>query len=338
MNDMLGCHSCLVSAPPEPAQPAHTTVDRNPEPVTKTTRLSVVITVVGGIGSLRRCLAHLVPQIQGQPIEVLVPYDCSIAWVAALQWEFPQVQFLDMGPLTTKCRPETAAAAHEIYDCRKSHGLSAARGDILALLDDSGAPDPDWCDCLLEAHRMPHEIIGGAVEYEGRGLLAWAVYLQDFSRYQRPLREGPAACLTDINVSYKRRALQAVRRTWDERYNEITVHTALRQMGATLWRQPGIVVRQDRKPGSLWATLRERYCWGRLFGSVRVAELSPVARFIYIVLGPIIPLVLVARMARKAAEAGQRRRFFFALPVLLVVAAAWCVGEVTGYVTRREAR
>jgi hypothetical protein len=298
--------------------------------------LSVIITVVGTEPLLRRCLARLVPQVEGRPIEVIVPYDGTAGWVAALQKEFPCVRFANMGAVRTTCPPGTAAAAHELYDRRKAFGLNMAQGEILALLDDSSVPDPDWCDRVVEAHHLTHGVIGGCVEYEGRGVLSWAVYLQDFGRYQRPLPDGPARSLTDINVSYKRHALLAVHDVWRERYSEALVHGAMVREGITLWQHPQIVVRQDRGPLSLRGTLVERYSWGRIFGSVRARELSLSGRLFYLVLGPALPLILVLRVAKKRVGTRQRGGFLLALPCLLFLTTAWCLGEFLGNLTGRE--
>jgi len=298
--------------------------------------LSVIITVVGEESLLRRCLARLMPQIQGRAIEIIVPYDSTASQLAPLKKEFPTVLFADMGTVRTNSRPGTFAAAHQIYDCRRSFALDMARGEILAMLDDSAAPDPDWCDQVLEAHRLSHGVIGGCVEYEGSSLLDWALYMQDFGRYQRPLAEGPAHSLTDINVSYKRQALLAVKDRWRERYSEATVHGALARERVTLWQRPQIIVRQDRGALSFRRTLVERYCWGRLFGSVRAGELSFFRRLVYAGLSPVLPMILILRVAKKALRAHCGRRFLLALPLLLAFIVAWCLGEFMGNWTGRE--
>ena len=236
----------------------------------------------------------------------------------------------------TTCRTGTRAAAHELYDRRKAFGLHRARGEILALLDDSAAPDPDWCDRVVEAHQLTHGVIGGCVEYAGRSVLDWAVYLQDFGRYQRPLADGPAGSLTDVNVSYKRHALLTVHEVWRERYSEAEVHAALVRQGVTLWQRPHIAVCQDRGPLSFCGTLAERYSWGRLFGSVRARELSWSGRLGYVVLGPALPLLLVLRVAKKRRGSGQRGGLLAALPWLVCFTTAWCLGEFLGNLTGRE--
>jgi hypothetical protein len=299
--------------------------------------LSVIITTVGGPPFLRKCLSRLVAQIAGRNIEVIVPYDSTAPEVAALKTVFPQVLFVDMGFVKTDGRPGTQQAAHEIFDRRTAAGLNAARGEILALLQDYGSPDPTWCDQVLEAHRLPYGVIGGAVEHEGKGALNWAVYFLDFGRYQLPLPEGRTDYLTDVNVSYKRAALESVRRLWSDRYKEVTVNWALTSKGSVLWQRPQIVVWQDRGTLSFSDLVVERFSWGRLFGCIRTREISPLARVLYVALSPGIPLVLLARMAGKVFGTGRNRgQFILALPQFAAMAFFWCLGEFAGYLTGRE--
>lgn len=169
--------------------------------------LSVIVKIVGGQTFLRRCLDRLVSQIADRPIEVIVPYDATVSDIGECLRDYPGVAFLDMGVVRTHAPHNSRAVAHEMYDRRAAAGLVAAQGEVLAMLEDTAVPASDWCDQVLEAHRLPYGVVGGAVEHAGRGALNWAVYFQDFGRYQLPLREGPTASLTDVNVSYKRQAL-----------------------------------------------------------------------------------------------------------------------------------
>lgn len=299
--------------------------------------LSVIVTIVGGKIPVQRCLGRLVPQIEDRPIEVIVPYDSTASGIADLKRQFPQVRFWDMGVVKTDGKPGTQQAAHEIFDRRTAAGLNAARGDILALLQDYGAPDPDWCEQILAAHRQPYAVVGGAVEHEGKGSLNWAVYFLDFGRFQLPLREGPSEYLTDVNVSYKRAALESVRELWAERYKEVTINWALGRKGLVLWQRPQIVVRQDRGNLSFYPLINERYSWGRLFGCIRTREISPLMRLFYVLFSPGIPLVLLARTARKVFTGKRcRGRFLLALPYFCAVTFFWCLGEFVGYLTGRE--
>jgi hypothetical protein len=299
--------------------------------------LSVVVTVVGGRDFLRRCLSRLAPQIEGKPIEVFVPYDSTANSIHELNKDFPQVIFLDMGVIKTNARPGTQAATHEIYDCRTAKGLTTARGKVLALLQDCGAPDPDWCDQVLEAHRLPHGVIGGAVEHEGRGVLNWAVYFLDFGLYQLPLFEGPSGNLTDVNVSYKREVLDSVNGLWADRYKEATVNRTLAKKGVVQWLRPQIVVRQDCGKLLFSQVAIERFYWGRLLGSLRAQEVPFLFRLFYITLSPAIPLLLIGRTARKVFAARRNRaRFLQSLPQFVAIGLFRCAGEFVGWLTARE--
>jgi hypothetical protein len=299
--------------------------------------LSVIVRVVGGGAFLRRCLDHLVRQTEGREIEIIVPYDSLVRGIAEIERDFPQVTFVDMGVVRADGRPISAGEAHLLYDRRTARGLSVARGQILALLEDYGVPDPGWCAQVLEAHRLPYGVIGGAVEQEANGTLNWAVYFLDFGRYQLPLREGPVAYLSDVNVSYKRPVLESVRSLWEEKYNEVTVHWALARQGVVLWLRPQIVVRQNRDRLSLPSLIVERFSWGRLFACRRVQDATLADRIKYILFSPALPLILLGRVARKAwGSPYQRAKFLRSLPILACLALFWCVGEFVGYVTGRE--
>jgi hypothetical protein len=302
--------------------------------------LSVIVRLVGGGPALERCLSRLVPQAERLGIEVIVSFDSTVSGVDMLQHRFPHVRFVDMGPVGTQARPGSLGAEHELYDRRTSCGLASAQADIVALLEDYGAPAADWCEQVLSAHeRLPHAVIGGAVEHDARGALNWAVYLLDFGRYQLPLARGPASYLTDVNVSYKRDALEQVRALWADRYNEVTVHWALASSGVTLWQEPAIVVCEDRGRLELGGLLRERIAWGRLFGATRARVVPFKARIALALASPLLPLVLVARTLRRAfTQKRQRVICVLVLPHLLLLATAWSIGEALGYATGREFR
>jgi hypothetical protein len=298
--------------------------------------LSIILRIVGGPQFAQRCLSCLVPQTVLYSAEIILPFDSTVSGMDELKRDFPQVIFHDMGCVRIAGGFDSHAMAHDLYDRRTAAGLKIAQGEIMALLEDYGVPDPDWCEQIIKAHRLPHGVIGGTVEHSGKGSLNWAVYFLDFGRYQLPIREGPANYLTDVNVSYKRKALQSVRDLWCVSYNEVTVNWALAKKGIVLWQKPEIVVREDRGKLSFWGLIEERFSWGRLFACKRVESVSILSRVLYVVLSPAIPAVLLARMAIKVLRA--RRNwvpFVRALPLVVVLTLVWCIGEFIGYVTAR---
>ncbi|MGE5262797.1 MAG: hypothetical protein ACM3S0_05410 [Acidobacteriota bacterium] len=280
---------------------------------------------------------RLTRDVQDCPLEVIVPFDSTVDGIAELEREFPQVLFVNMGDVGG-VEPGASIAPHSLLDLRTTIGLSKAKGEVLALLEDYGVPDADWCRQLLQAHQLyPHGVIGGAVEHSGKGLLNWAVYLLDFGRYQLPLREGPSNYLTDVNVSYKRSALESVREIWSKRYNEVQVHWALGAKGVVLWQRPQAVVREDRGDLSFREILAERFAWGRVFGYMRTQQVSSARRFVYILAMPSIPLVVIARIVFKVIRSGRNLKWLlWSFPLIAVFSIFWCLGELAGYLTGGE--
>ena len=120
--------------------------------------------------------------------------------------EFPEVNFLDLGPITP-ARPITSEAGqHELFDRRRAAGLAAATGDVIAILEDRGHPHPDWARTVMRLHaETGKNVIGGAIDCkEPVSLLNWAFYVTDFGRYGLPFDSGPAEWVSDVNVTYSR--------------------------------------------------------------------------------------------------------------------------------------
>lgn len=303
----------------------------------KQVRLSIVVRIVGGGEFLTRCLDSLAAQVQLAPIEVLVPYDNQVSGIPDLAVHYSQIDFVDTGELHRSDYP-SFKDLHELYDRRTAIGLARARGEILAIVEDYGVPDPDWCNRVMNAHRViSHGVIGGAVEHNGHGLLNWAVYFLDFGRYQLPLREAPSKYVSDVNVSYKRSALESVRELWTMRYNEAIVHHGLSAKGTVLWLRPQVIVREDRGKLTLGRAVQERFHWGRVFGRVRSRFVTRIVRVLYVVATPVIPCIVTGRIIRKVLSGGRNRRWLaLSLPLVFVLSICWCIGESTAYLTSKS--
>ncbi len=298
-------------------------------------KLSVVVTIVDGGDALDRCLSALSNQIEPPELEIIVPYDDTVTHLPSDR--FPRAAFVEMGHVPTESDPRSAAGQHELFDRRRARGLATASGDIVAIVEDRGVPTLEWARTVVRLHReLPHSVIGGAVENGVDRLRNWAVYFCDFGRYQPPFPPGPADWVTDVNVSYKRRALEETAELWKERYHETTVHWALQESGETLFLTPELVVEQVRGKDHLTDLLGERLHWGRLFAYTRVRASSPLRRLVLLGASPLIPTVMFLRQARLQVK--KRRhlgRFVAASPGVAALLAFWGAGEAIGYLTGR---
>jgi hypothetical protein len=298
--------------------------------------LTVVVTIVEGREAVRRVLRALTTQETPPALEILVPFDQSVREVATLEAEFPSVRFLALGDVSTELPLSSAGGEHELFDRRRAAGLKIARGDLIAIIEDRGAPVADWARTVVALHaEMSHAVIGGAIDPLPSSLLQWAIHVCDFTRYTSPFDGGPRDWVSDVNVSYKRSALQQTEALWRERYQEPVVHWALQQAGETLYLSPALRVEHRRAPVPLGQLMSERFHWGRLFGAIRGRRMDPLRRMVLACATPLIPLVVLVRHGRAQAAKGQGLRFLRASPAVLALLFVWTAGEITGVVTRR---
>jgi hypothetical protein len=303
------------------------------QPASPIPLLSVVVTVVEGGAALVRCLDALAGQTAAEGVEVIVPYDGSIPDTPSLATRYPSVRFTDMGAASTAGR-RNAFSEHGLYEQRRAAGLRAARGLLVAMLEDRGAPRPDWSAAMIDLHaRMPCGAIGGVVEHGGGGALRWALFFCDFGRYQPVLRGCTVEYLSDVNICYKREALEAVRNLWQEVYQESTVNWALRRCGYELHLSPAPVVVEERGEARLWPIMRERLHWARIFAHVRGREApSPLNCVAWAAATPVLPTLLFVRHLRRQLTLRRHLAEFAraALP-MLVLLHCWSLGECIGY-------
>ncbi|MEO8367668.1 MAG: hypothetical protein ABI806_00510 [Candidatus Solibacter sp.] len=302
-------------------------------------KLSVVLIKSGTLESLQRCLERLEPQVRDKPYEIVVPVDIYFGNYDGLRARFPQVRFLTLEQTPSRSTPGSFLHRHDLFEYRVASALSAAKGEVVGLLQDTFLPDPDWCEKTLAGHRqLPHAVIGGAVEQIGKGVLGWSVYFLEFSRYMLPLQEGPVEYISDVNVSYKRRAIEQLRPLFRPRYNEAVAHWTLRGNGEVIWQYPPMVVRQDRGRLTVRQLVGERLSWGSVFGAARAHKISWPMRTVYVLASPLIPFLRVARVGRKVLGAGRNiGPFLVSLPTLFAMAVLWSAGEAFGCLTGRPA-
>lgn len=298
--------------------------------------LSIILTVVEGGVFVKNALTAIAASQDPPPLDIIVPYDDSIADVAQYATTFPDITFLPLGLITTERPAASNAGQHELFDRRRAAGLAIAKGDLISILEDRGLPRPDWARNVVKVHaQKPNQVIGGAVELRTPAPnLNWALYICDFGRYGLPLPTHPVEWVTDVNVSYKRAAMEQTADLWKDRYQEPVVHWALIEAGQELIFSDSLVVEHHRNLTGLGALLGEKFSWGRLFGHIRARDLSKLARLKLILSGPVIPFVLLLRHGKTQSSKGRFARFLRAAPLLFVLLCVWTAGEVWGYITK----
>ena len=299
--------------------------------------LSIVVTIIDG-GSYLRDFLQAATSFENPPsLELIVPYDASVADALTFKDEFPQVNFLDLGEIIPVRPITTEAGLHELYDRRRARGLAASSGEIIAILEDRGHPRPDWATTLVRLHaENSNNVIGGGIECrEPASLLNWAFYLTDFGRFGLPFESGAAHWVSDVNVSYSRAALDEMHHIWKDRFHEPLVHSFLMERGEELLLSNELIIDHGRPATTLGYLLAERFHWGRLFGHIRAMQFTPRQRLFFIVGSPLIPPLLWVRHGIVQAKKGRGLRYLAALPYVILLTTSWTLGEVWGYVTKQ---
>ena len=299
--------------------------------------LSVIVVIVSDTieararaSHLAGCLSALEQQIGAPSTEIIVPYHQNTDGIDALAERFPDVRFIAVTDSEIAGRK---AGSREHHDALRARGLGLARGTLVALLEDHARPDAHWSANIVAAHKADDAAIGGAIENGIDRPLNWAVYYCDFAKYQNPVPAGESRFASDANTAYTRSALESVRALWEASFREVVVNDALLAAGKKITLSPDVVVYQHRSDLSLGTALRERFVWGRSYATTRGRLLRPSQRLIYAALSPLLPLILMLRMA---ATAWRRRRHFgkfvSASPLVALLTCCWSAGECVGYI------
>ena len=303
-------------------------------------QISVVVAIVSdtavshcNLSPLVRCLEALANQVAPPTMEIIVPYHSRVMGIEGLRAQFPHVRFFQISGGNAF---HISEGDRERMDRLRAEGMAAARGDILALIEDVGQPDKHWSSRVVEAHRQGFAAIGGAMENGLDRPLNWAVYFCDFYKYQNPVPEGESSFVSDANVSYKRSALESVRPVWREAFHETEVNWALTLRGEKLALSPGIIVYQRRGQLHLSTALKERFIWARYFAARRSNLFGKTRRAVYTVLSPVVCPLILLRMAMSVRKKGRcMGAFVKALPLTAMLTLIWSCGEFMGYLTAR---
>ncbi len=286
--------------------------------------VSVAVICMTGLQYLARCIEALRNQRGAQEFEIVVACAPCIPDIEPSRRRFAEARIV----VNHGQRTPLELASRAVRECN---------GDLILVTKDLCVPGPDWVRTMVESQRSGRAVVGGRVEADpASSVTEWAFYFVDFFRYAGPVAAGIAPSLTVCNVAYKRAELDAIRNVWDETFVEAAVNDALRVRFGSLWMNPASEVTMRRKI-TLRGALSERYSYGRLFGYSRLARWSPGRRFVYAVLAPALPVLLLARMASVAFRSRRNAGAFLrSLAPLTLIVLARCWGEWLAYLTGRH--
>jgi len=282
--------------------------------------VSVVIASLVGPPFIDDCLTSLEGQAREHGAEVMVVACGTAAYAERIAQKFPWVRVIHRAERET------------VPDLRR-RGVEEARGAVVAIIEEHCLAAPDWLERALEAGAGgEYGVVGGPVADNNYGRLRdWVVYFCEYNNYLPPWREGEAHDLGSANIAYSRALLLKYQEALSGGYWEAGLHPRLWADGVKFRPAPAMLV-YHRGPFHYGYYLQQRYWFSRAFAGARGRHLPASRKLAYLVASPLVPFLLLARMAARVRR--QRchvGRFVASLPLLLPALFVYVAGEFVGY-------
>jgi len=280
--------------------------------------ISVVIASIVGAPFIDECLLSLEAQARQCSAEVIVVACGDAAYADRLRRKFPWIRVIHRAERET------------IPDLRR-HGVKEARGGIVAIIEEHCLAAPDWLQAAGNAHQGgQYGVVGGpVVDHAYKRVRDWVVYFCEYNGYLPPWQDGETYNLGSANIAYSRDVLLKYEEFLSGGYWEAGLHPRLIAAGVKFRSVPGMVV-HHRGPFNYGYYLQQRYWFSRAFAGAR--RLPASRKMAYFLASPLVPFLLLARMAQRVVRQRCRlEKFAQAVPLLLPVLMVYVAGEFVGY-------
>lgn len=280
--------------------------------------ISVVIASIVGAPFIDECLASIEDQANDCAAEVIVVACGDSSYAARLARKFPWVRVIH------RQRRETVPELRRL-------GVQEAQGAIVAIIEEHCLAAPDWLRRAMAAHASGnYGVVGGpVVDYAYKRLRDWVVYFCEYNGYLPPWQDGETYNLGSANIAYSRAVLLMYEDYLSQGYWEAGLHPRLIADGVKFRSAPNMVV-HHRGPFDYGYYLQQRYWFSRAFACA--CQLPASSKLAYFVASPLVPFLLLARMAQRVFRQRCRvKKFAQSLPLLIPVLFVYVAGEFVGY-------
>ena len=280
--------------------------------------LSVVVASKNARRTIWNCLDALVNQDHSNDVEIVV-VDASTDDSAEIARQFKQI---------TLVRADPELLVPELWKM----GIERTNGQSVAFTTASFIPAGNWIAELRSQLTGEHAAVGGVFEKLAPDRYSqWAIYFLRYAAYLPSTPPHPASQLAADNAVYRRWVFEKYAKYLEDGFWEHPVNLALKADGHSLFLTPALMVSMGYfgKPGDFFL---HRFYHGRIFGAERTSRASLIKRLFYIIASPLIPLVLLLRVAANVLRnKSHLLEFVFSMPWILYYVLGWSSGEFAGY-------
>ncbi|MEP6767880.1 MAG: glycosyltransferase [Acidobacteriota bacterium] len=284
-----------------------------------TPEISIVIPAVNSFSLLRRTLTALTGQPRPGALEIVAVDRLPPADSDALRRQFPNVRIVSGAGLTI---PRMRAA-----------GIRAARGAIVAILEDHMEVAPTWQDAMLRGHAGGAAAVWGSVTNGCFSSVDWAAFFTEYSEHMTPVAEESAPGPPGNNVSYKRAAIDACGEDFFGDRWESFVPPAFARRGFFARCVEGAEA-VHAKPFSVSHFVSQRWHISRSYSGMRANDLSWPRRMLSAAAAPLLVPLRAWRIVRSVARRPgtlPRRALPRSLPWIVVFLTVRAAGDAAGY-------
>jgi glycosyltransferase involved in cell wall biosynthesis len=283
-------------------------------------KISVVIASKVGAPFLDQCLESIQDEARRVGAETIVVTTSPEASAQRITSAFPWVRVVPAPELKN-------------VPALRRKGVQEATGELVAVIEEHCSAGPNWLqEAIAALEDGTYGAAGGAItDFDYRRLRDWVVYFCEYNHSLPPVSSGDAWQLNDANIVYRRQLLLEHVHLMDDGYWQIGLHTALLQNGVRFRSTPGMVV-YHRGPFDFAYYLHQRFLFSKAFAGARAQHQSLGRRAAYLVAAPVVPFLLLTRMAKRVVEKRCRvPQFIATLPLTVPALVVLVAGEWAGY-------
>ena len=289
---------------------------------------STIIIPLMGANALANCLDRL----PLSALECIVMLRETMGRPHSWRQRYPSVLFLD--------------ASHEPVPVRRRRGIAVATCDVVALLEDTSWPDPDWCAAVRSAF-TDIEVAGAGGPVRIAATLTSRCQALGWSEYgafapHHLLRQGLNEAKPDTpvvvsrvpgnNMAFRRADLIEALRGEDNGLFEGSVCSKIIASGRRIVLQPRMLVTYSACD-QYNAALSTRLHHGRIYAGMQVRGQTQSSQLVRVAKAALLPIVLTVRTMVEMAGSGRLMTRLQVLFWLTLMQSAWALGEAIGALT-----